>query len=64
MEGYVFNLFSLSGIDPSHVIRYRFVVDCPLSLLQFTSSPQVQRTSTQTGAVSAAPLCVGAPYHR
>jgi len=21
MEGYVFNLFSLSGIDPSHVIR-------------------------------------------
>ena len=32
MEGYAFNLFSLSTTEPGYVIQSRFVADCPLPL--------------------------------
>ena len=30
IEGYVYDLFSLYAIDPSHVVQWRFVADCLL----------------------------------
>ena len=35
--------FPLPVINPGHIIQWRFIADCPPPLLQFTSSPRIQR---------------------
>jgi hypothetical protein len=41
MKGYVSSFFSLSAIDPGHVVQQRFVAESPSPFPQFTSSAPV-----------------------